>query len=93
VWVKNADFVPGTHLPAAPAKGPDRTPASVKFVKMDDLSRMLAMALDRFQHHMHRSPSDPVSEDVTITAIPMKLDIWEPTEIFEVKPTDGAARS
>jgi hypothetical protein len=49
---------------------------------------MLETAIDRFQAHIHRSLGDLVSEDVKITAtIPLTLDIWEPTEIFEVTPT------
>jgi hypothetical protein len=61
---------------------------SSKLVKLPDLSRMLEMALDRFQAHIHRSLDDPVSEDVKMTAsIPLNLDIWKPSEIFEVTPT------
>jgi hypothetical protein len=64
------------------------TPASAKLVKMDGLLRMLELALDRFQHHMHRAPDDPIAEYVTMTAtIPMKLEIWKPRAIFEVTPT------
>ena len=49
---------------------------------------MFELALDRFQHHIHRCQNDPVSEYVRMTAtIPLKLDIWQPSEIFEVTPT------
>lgn len=61
---------------------------SSKLVRLPDLSRMLELALDRFQRHIHRSQDDPISEDVKMTAtVPLKLDIWEPGEIFEVTPT------
>ena len=64
------------------------TPSSIKLVKLPDLSRILEIALDRFQAHVHRSLDDPVSEDVKMTAtVPLKLDIWKPSEIFEVTPT------
>jgi len=59
---------------------------SSKLVNLPDLSRMFELALDRFQHHIHQN--DLVSEYVRMTAtIPLKLDIWEPGEIFEVTPT------
>jgi hypothetical protein len=64
------------------------TQASIKLVKLSDLSRMLELALDRFQHHIHRSQGDPLGDDIKMTAtIPLKLDIWEPMEIFEVTAT------
>ena len=64
------------------------TPSSSKLVKVSDLSRIFELALDHFQHHMHRSQDDPVSDEVRWTAtIPLKLDIWKPIEIFEVTPT------
>jgi hypothetical protein len=63
---------------------------SSKLAKLPDLSRMLNLALDSFQRHIHRSGNDPISEDVKITAtIPLKLDIWKPIEIFEVTPTSA----
>jgi hypothetical protein len=53
-----------------------------------DLSRMLELAFDRFQHHIHRSQGDPVNKNIKMTAtIPLELDIWKPKEIFEVTPT------
>ena len=64
------------------------TPPSSKLVKLPDLSRMLEIALDRFQAHLYRSLHDTVSEYVKMTAsIPLNLDIWNPSEIFEVTPT------
>src|ERR1700746_3444256 len=46
------------------------TPPSSKLVKLPDLSRMLGLALDRFQHHIHRFQDDRVSEGVKMTAPP-----------------------
>ncbi len=64
------------------------TLSSSKLVKLPDLSRMRGLALDRFQHHIHHPQDDPVSQDIKMTAaIPLKLDIWKPAEIFEVTPT------
>ena len=57
-------------------------------VKIEDLSRILNLALDRFQHHIHRSPGDPVNEYVNMTAtLPLTLDIWKPLGVFETTPT------
>jgi hypothetical protein len=62
-------------------------PASTP-LKLEDLPRILNLALDRFQHHIHRSPDDPISGYVKITAtIQLKLDIWKPRAIFESTPT------
>lgn len=64
------------------------TLSSSKSVTPSYLARVLKLALDRFQHHMHRSQEEPVSDYVGMTAtIALKLDIWEPTEVFEVTPT------
>lgn len=61
---------------------------SSKLVRLPDLSRMFELALERFQHHIHRSHDDPISEHVKMTAtIPLKLDIWKYCEIFEITPT------
>ena len=57
-------------------------------VKIEDLPRILNLALDRFQHHIHRSPDDLVNEYVNMTAtLLLTLDIWRPREMFEVTPT------
>lgn len=64
------------------------TAPSIKLVKLPDLSQMLEIALDRFQDHLYRSLHDPVSEHVKMTAsVPLNLDIWSPSEIFEITPT------
>jgi hypothetical protein len=60
-------------------------------VTIEDLSRILTLALDRFQQHIHRSPDDPIREYVKMTAtVRMTLDIWKPREMFEVTPTAGS---
>jgi len=61
---------------------------SRKLVKIENLKRIFDLALDRFQHHIHRSLDASVGDDVKMTAnIPLKLDIWKPQEVFEVTPT------
>jgi hypothetical protein len=57
-------------------------------VKIEDLPQILNLALDRFQHHIHRSPDDPINQYVKMTAtLPLTLEIWKPREMFEVTPT------
>ena len=61
---------------------------SSKLVKIEDLKRIFDLALDRFQHHIHRPSDAAVGDDVKMTAnIPLKLDIWKPQDVFEVTPT------
>lgn len=61
---------------------------SSKLVKIQDLKRIFDLALDRFQHHIHRTLDDVVGDDVKMSAnIPLRLDIWKPKEVFEVTPT------
>lgn len=60
-------------------------------VKIEDLPRMLNLALDRFQEHIHKPPDDRDSEYVKMTAtVPLALDIWKPSELFEVTPTSAS---
>ncbi|HYM79398.1 MAG TPA: hypothetical protein VE377_25700 [Candidatus Dormibacteraeota bacterium] len=60
-------------------------------VKLEDLRQILNLALDRFQHHIHKPKDDPVIEYVKMTAtLPLALDIWKPRELFEVTPTSAS---
>ena len=88
-------------LESAPAASAARRPARVgpwlltypatKPVKIEDLPRILNLALDRFQHYIHKPPDDPVSEYVKMTAtLPLALDIWKPRELFEITPTSAS---
>ncbi len=64
------------------------TPLSSTLIKVSDVSRILELALDRFQHRIYR-PSDAPGGDSTevTTQIPLALDIWPLAEIFDVSPT------
>jgi hypothetical protein len=63
------------------------TPSSSTLIKPSDLSRVLELSLDLFQRHIYRSP-DAQPEAVEVTAeIALTLDIWKPTEIYDVTPT------
>jgi hypothetical protein len=60
-------------------------------LKLEDLPRILNLALDRFQHHIHKPPDDPAREYVKMTAtLPLALDIWKPRELFEITPTSAS---
>jgi hypothetical protein len=60
-------------------------------VKVEDLPRILNLALNRFQRHIYKPPNDPVNEYVKMTAtVPLALDIWKPRELFEVTPTSAS---
>lgn len=64
------------------------TPAFSSTVSLQELSRVLAVALDRFQAHIHNSGAAQGTADIGFSArVPMTLDVWRPTEIFEVTPT------
>jgi len=61
---------------------------SIKVVSLTELAPAVELALDRFHSQIHRSQDNPLTEHVRMTAaIPLNLDIWKPTEIFEVTPT------
>lgn len=52
------------------------------------LARMYDLALDSFGHHVFRSPEDAVAEEIRMSAdLPLTLDIWPSSEVFEVTPT------
>lgn len=54
------------------------------------VSRLYELALDRFGKHVYRSPSDAVADEIKMTAdLPLTLDIWPQTEVFEVTPTNA----
>ena len=64
------------------------TPAFSNTISMQDLTRILGLALDRFQAHIHAPVAARHTTEVGFTArVPMSLDIWEPTETFEATPT------
>lgn len=64
------------------------TPESIKPFKPPDLSKIFELALDCFAREIFRSPDQPVGEEIMMFAnVPLTLEIWEPTEIFEVTPT------
>jgi hypothetical protein len=66
------------------------TPESMRLFKPPDLSRMFELALDRFGREIFRPSHQPFGEEIMMFAnIPLTLDIWKPTEIFEVTPTIG----
>ena len=64
------------------------TPLSSTLIHVSDVCRMLDLALDRFQHRIY-SPTEAPGGASTglITQIPLILDIWPPSEIFDVSPT------
>jgi hypothetical protein len=56
--------------------------------KVAAVARMYDLALDRFGHHLFRSPADAVTDEIKMSAdLPLTLDIWPPSEVFEVTPT------
>lgn len=61
------------------------SPSSGKSFKLEQLGSILELALRRFQTHIHRSAADSSSEFILMSAvIDLELNIWLPTEIFEV---------
>jgi len=64
------------------------TPAFSNTASMQDLARVLHLALDRFQAHIHTSGAEVGVTDIGFTArVPMTLEVWPPIEIFEASPT------
>lgn len=56
--------------------------------ELSAVSRMYDLALDRFTHHIFRGSADAVAEEIKMSAdLPLTLDIWPPSEVFEVTPT------
>lgn len=67
------------------------TPAFSNTMSLDDLSRILSLALDRFRTHIHGAVTDAGTADIGFAGrVPMTLDIWRPTEIFEVTPSSAS---
>lgn len=64
------------------------TPESIRPFKPPDLSKMFELALDRFGREIFRSSDQPVGEEIMMFAnVPLTLEIWKPTAIFEATPT------
>jgi hypothetical protein len=83
-------FEPATARSAATALKASRhwtlTPESSNTV-LNDLPRILSLALDRFQSHVHAPSTAALPQHVGFTAqVPMTLDIWKPSEVFDATP-------
>ena len=79
---------------AAAVKASDHwilTPAFSNTVALNDLSRILDLALDRFQAQIHDEVAVSGTGDIGFAArVPMALEIWMSTETFVVTPTCAA---
>lgn len=64
------------------------TPESAKALETEDCHRIFDLAIERFSHHVFHSPNGVRGGQINMAAkIDLTLDVWKPTEIFEVTPT------
>jgi hypothetical protein len=64
------------------------TPESSRELELDAMSRAVNCALDSFAHYVYRTADDVVGDEIRMAAeLPLTVDVWPSTEIFEATPT------
>lgn len=64
------------------------TPESTKGIELEMISWIMNKALDAFARYIFRSSADEVGEEIAMAVeLPLQIDVWPSTEIFEVTPT------